>query len=234
VFKSEERTHVFTLPTKSICKTLWKSCADQHRFFQIKAVYEEPALLRTASVTNKRTTIDNSRTIQLPIDRVPARRVARRTAEAQADPSNVQTLIVGDGLVFRPVEEVAELGATSPAASGKSVGSYRRSKNRRESAESEVDPRRKNGGRNRSRTRREVVGGEDSDNENWVVKRQVSADRRVSGGRRRSNQSRGMGVHASGTNLIVAKAYEASCHETSVDENDLNEIEKKRQIRRRK
>jgi len=232
VLKNAECTHVFTLPSKSICKSLWKSCTDQHRFFQIKAVYKEPALLRTASVTNKRITSDRNKPSQFCFERVPVKRVARRNAE---DPLGADTVVVGDGLVFRPVEQVAELQTKSPVNSCKSVSSYRRSKNRRQSAESEANSRRKNEDRNRSRTRREAIGGEDSDNQNKVANRQVSATRRVSGGRRRSNQSRGMGIHASGANLIMVKSsYEASCHETSADENDLNEMEKKRQIRRRK
>ena len=43
------------------------------------------------------------------------------------------------------------------------------------------------------------------------------------------------GVNLIDKNLKANKPnYEASCHETTFDENDINEIEKKRQIRRRK
>ena len=73
---NEERTHVFMLESKSACKHLWKSCVDQHEFFKIKTVYEEPAKINTASVTNKRnSTVMTNQENKVYIKRVPAKRI---------------------------------------------------------------------------------------------------------------------------------------------------------------
>lgn len=307
---SEERDHVFVLTNKASCKSLWRCCVDHHRFFRIKTVYEEPALLSTAVVTNKRKSVCES-SVKTPITRVKAKRIQRRKFDQDpiiidVNKINLSEKIENDNLVFKPVENllhheglfgssgnIAEIpnvknnGGASPTISQKSVGSYKcPNPPRRESAsEGEFGSRRRYGSRNRSRNRRNHGENEqgkkndsDSDTEN-VIKRRNDQDysdksRRISGRHRNKGHrsaSRGstktshpdwsslmhqksetkvyksrksLVDNSSGVNLVgqdytaykihKQKMYESSCHETSMDENDFNEMEKKRQIRRRK
>ena len=53
-FKNEEKTHMFVLVDKEACRNLWKCCVDHHRFFRLKAVYEEPSKISTSLATAKR------------------------------------------------------------------------------------------------------------------------------------------------------------------------------------
>jgi hypothetical protein len=49
-----EKTLIFIMQSKTVCKNIWKSCVDQHDFFKIKTVYEEPAKLNTALLKSNR------------------------------------------------------------------------------------------------------------------------------------------------------------------------------------
>ena len=150
---------------------------------RIKTVYEEPAKLSTAVVTNKRKSLhEGSNRTQL--NRIPARRVPRRhfdpfnKADEDAIIIDVNKMCISDKVendntVFKPIENLVSQGGLfgsssniteiqninnhpkSPTASAKSVSSYKCPNPRRESAsEGEIGSRRRYGGRNRSRTRR--------------------------------------------------------------------------------
>lgn len=310
---SEERSRIFVLDNKLLCKNLWKYCVDHHRFFRIKTVYIEPAKIITAVVTNKRkSTYEGSN--KAPINRIPTKRVPRRNADP-FNKINEDAIIIdvnkicitekineNENLIFKPVDNLSNQAGlfgpnantteipnladkkTSPTASTKSINSYKFQNPRRESvSEAEFGGRRRHGSRNRSRTRRnkdENTQKTDSE-ENETLFKPISkgkenkeneeSSRRTSGrhNRRRSNHrshSRGsvknsnlahqksdaknyksrksLTDHTSGAKLICQdyNTYKAqqqyygnpSCHETSIDENDINEMEKKRQVRRRK
>lgn len=303
---SEEKSHVFVLGNKASCKSLWKNCVDHHNFFRIKTVYEEPAKLSTAVITNKRKSTTEG-AIKVAINRIPTKKVPRRKfdnfnkidEDAMVIDVNKICLterIENNNLIFKPIEnlmtqnglfsssgninEIPNIATkqASPTASAKSVSSYKCPNPRRESAsEAEIGGRRRYGSRNRSRTRHNPEEKKDdkknetnSENENVLKdnkmenKENNEPNRRSSGRhKRRSHRSHSRGStktthpdwtslsqkndarsksrkslnynHASGANLIGrGHYYEASCNETSMDENDINEMEKKRQIRRRK
>jgi len=305
-----EKSHVFALDSKNASKNLWKCCVDHHKFFRIKTIYEQPAKLSTAIITNKRKGANDSSN-KCIVNRIHAKRIPRRRNEfaenneealiIDVNKINLNQKLENDCLIFKPVNldilvnqnglfgsnaninNVQDIGVKSPTASAKSISSYKcPNPIRRESAsENEHGIRRRYGSKNRSRTRNsnkeneiaiEIKGKHvDTDSENERSSKAIEEPNMRASGRyrRKSHRSNSRGsnkeFHAennyfnqqngprtykpnrksmtdftSGANLIDKNLrpnkqnYEASCHETTFDENDINEIEKKRQIRRRK